>query len=149
MSKEENKWLHRCFYEVVVNGKDVEAADRFMSANYVSHSLPGKARGREALKALMRAFLAAFPDARVSVDDQVAEGDQVVSRFTFRGTQMAQFQGIPPLGQPVQVQVVDIARFEGNRCVERWGGLEQFSFWEQLGVGLATNRDSPAAFQSR
>ncbi len=45
---------------------------------------------------------------------------------------MAQFQGIPPLGQPVNVQVVEIARFEDGQCVERWGGLEQFSFWQQL-----------------
>ncbi len=67
--------------------------------------------------------MAAFPDARVNVDDQVAEGDRVISRFTFRATQMAQFQGIPPLGQSVQVQMVDIARFEGGLCVERWGGL--------------------------
>ncbi len=134
MSKEENKRLHRRFYEEVINCKRLDAVDDLIAATYKSHALPCSSTGREGLRALVYSFLAAFPDARVSVDDQVAEGDQVISRCTFRGTQMAQFHGIPPLGQPVTVQIVDIARFQDGKCIERWGGLDQFSFWQQLGV---------------
>ncbi len=134
MTKEENKKLLRRFYEEVINCKRLDAMDDLIAANYVSHSLPARSTGREGLRSLVCTFLAAFPDARVSVDDQVAEGDQVISRFTFHGTQMAQFHGMPPLGQPVTVQIVDIARFQDGKCIERWGGLDQFSFWQQLGV---------------
>ncbi len=133
MTKEENKRMHRRFYEEVVNRKCLDALDDLVAASYVSHALPARSSGRQGLRTLICSFLAAFPDARVSVDDQVADGDQVIARLTFRGTQMAQFHGIPPLGQPVTVQIVEIARFQDGRCIERWGGLDQFSFWQQLG----------------
>ncbi len=142
MSQEENKSIHRHFYEQVINSKDLEAVDRFVSPNYLGHGLSSELLGREGLKALVRTFLAAFPDASVTVEDQVADGNEVISRLIFRGTQMAQFQGIPPLGQPVTVQVVDIARFQDGKCVERWGGLDQFSFWQQLGIVRPPARSS-------
>ena len=71
-----------------------------------------------------------MPDLHVTLDDLIAEGDQVVTRWTMTGTQRGEFMGIPPTGKPVTVTGISIVRYAGGKQVEAWnewdgGGLEQ------------------------
>jgi predicted ester cyclase len=88
----------------------------------------------EGYRQFAEAFYAAFPDLSHTVEEQVAEGDLVVSRFTVRGTHRGEFQGIPPTGKQFEVTAVAIDRIAGGKIVERWGQLDALGLMQQLGV---------------
>ena len=135
MSAEDNKATNRRFYEEVINQKQLAAADEIAGANYVSHSFPpGLPPGREGLKAFVGAFHAAFADGHILIHQMVAEGDTVATRLTFHGTHTGDFMGIPPTGKQVAVPALDMARFADGKLVEHWGGPDQMSLMQQLGV---------------
>ncbi len=135
MSTEENMTTNRRFYEEVINQKHLAVADEVAGDNYVSHSFPpGLPPGREGLKVFISAFHAAFPDGHLSVDQMVAEGDTVATHLTFRGTHTGDFMGIPSTGKQVAVPALDMARFANGKLVEHWGGPDQMSLMQQLGV---------------
>jgi predicted ester cyclase len=134
-STEANKATNRRFYEEVINQKHLVVLDEVASTNYVSHSFPpGLPPGREGLKAFVGAFHAAFPDGHLSIDQMIAEGDTVATRLTFRGTHTGNFMGIPPTGKNVTVPALDMARYADGKLVEHWGGPDQMSLMQQLGV---------------
>jgi steroid delta-isomerase-like uncharacterized protein len=82
----------------------------------------------------LSAFLNAFPDSQFTIDDMIAEGDQVVTKKTLTGTHTADFAGIPATGKRVKLQFVDIMRVRDGRIVEHWLSMDQLSFMQQLGV---------------
>jgi predicted ester cyclase len=135
MSAETNKAASRRFYEEIINQKKLALVDEVAGANYVSHGFPpGLPPGREGLKAFVGAFHAAFPDGHLTIDQMIAEGDTVATRLTFHGTHTHEFMGIAPTGKKVTVPALDMARFEGGKLVEHWGGPDQMSLLQQLGV---------------
>jgi steroid delta-isomerase-like uncharacterized protein len=135
MSTEENMTTNRRFYEEVINQKHLSVVDEVAGEEYVSHSFPpGLPPGREGLKAFISAFHAAFPDGQLSIDQMIAEGDTVATRLTFRGTHTGDFLGIPSTGKQVVVPALDMARYTHGKLVEHWGGPDQMSLMQQLGV---------------
>jgi steroid delta-isomerase-like uncharacterized protein len=135
MSTEENKALLRRFYAEVLTKGNLAVIDELVANDVVSHILPpGLPPGPEGLKMFIGMFRAAFPDLNATVEDQIAEGDKVVSRVTVRGTHTGAFQGIPPTGKQATVQTIDIIRLAGGKQVEAWGGPDQLSLLQQLGV---------------
>jgi predicted ester cyclase len=135
MSAEDNKATNRRFYEEVINQKHLAVVDEIAGANYVNHSFPpGLPPGREGLKAFVGAFHAAFPDGQLSIDQMIGEGETVATRLTFRGTHTGDFLGIAPTGKQVAVPALDMARFADGKMVEHWGGPDQMSLMQQLGV---------------
>jgi predicted ester cyclase len=134
-STEANMATNRRFYEEVINQKRLAVVDEVAGANYDSHSFPpGFPPGREGLKAFISAFHTAFPDGHLSVDHMIASGDTVATRLTFRGTHTGDFMGIPPTGKKVTVPALDMARYADGKLVEHWGGPDQMSLMQQLGV---------------
>jgi len=134
-STEANLATNRRFYEEVINQKRLAVVDEVAGANYVSHSFPpGLPPGREGLKAFISAFHTAFPDGHLSVDHMIDSGDTVATRLTFRGTHTGDFMGIPPTGKKVTVPALDMARYADGKLVEHWGGPDQMSLLQQLGV---------------
>ena len=135
MSAEDNKATNHRFYEEVINQKHLAVVDEVAGANYVSHSFPpGLPPGREGLKAFVGAFHAAFADGHILIHQMVAEGDTVATRLTFQGTHTGDFMGIPPTGKQVAVPAMDMARYADGKLVEHWGGPDQMSLMQQLGV---------------
>jgi steroid delta-isomerase-like uncharacterized protein len=130
-----NKSVIRRFVEEVQNKKNWDVYDELNDPEFVNHSAPpGIPSDREGGKIYLAAFLNAFPDCRFTVDDMIAEGDQVVTKKTFTGTHEAEFAGIPPTGKRVTLQFVDIMRVRDGRIVEHWLSMDQLSFMQQLGV---------------
>jgi steroid delta-isomerase-like uncharacterized protein len=132
---ERNKSVVRRFIEEVQNEKRLELFDELNAEDFVNLSAPpGMASDREGGKMFLGGFLSAFPDSRVTIDDMIAEGDRVATKKTFTGTHSAEGIGIPPTGNRVTIQYVDILRLRDGRIIEHWLSMDQLSFMQQLGV---------------
>ena len=90
--------------------------------------------GREGVKQLIEIYLEAFKPMTVQVHDQYQDGDTVVSRVSFTGTQVGDFAGLPATGKSFQVEAIDILRFEGDRMAEHWGQFDVVGMLTQLGA---------------
>ena len=93
---EQNKTLVRRVVEEVYNQGNLAVADELAVSDLVIHLTSQEIRGREGAKEYVAALRAAFPDLHMTIEDQIAEGDRVVTRWTARGTHTGEFQGIPP-----------------------------------------------------
>ena len=132
---EENKAVIRRFYEEVWNEKNLDAIDELIAADHVDHTLPpGLPPGREGVKAFVSMYLSAFPDTKMTIEDIVAEGDKVVTRWTATATHTGELMGIPATGKQVTVTGLDINRYSGGKSVEHWGKFDQMGMMQQLGV---------------
>ncbi|SKC14125.1 ester cyclase [Dyadobacter psychrophilus] len=135
MTLEENKKFMSNFIEEVINKKNLDAADDLVAADFIEHlPFPGQGPGREGLKFAINAMLTGFPDMNWTVQEQIAEGETVVTRFTWTGTHDGAFMGIPPTNKKVEVWgvVIDVVRdglFAESRIIMDTVGLLQ-----QVGV---------------
>ena len=131
---ETNKSVIRRFVEEVQNQKNWDVYDELNDPSFFNHSAPPGMTDRDGSKRYLGGFLNAFPDCVFTIDDMIGEGDQVVTKKTFRGTHTAEFAGIPPTGRQVTLQFVDIMRVRDGRITEHWNCIDQLSFMQQLGV---------------
>ena len=135
MSTDDNKALMRRFLEEVFNKKNLAAIDEFIAPNHVDHTLPAfLPTTPEGTKRATGMYLKAFPDLHLTVEDMIAEGDKVVTRFTSHGTQKRAFMGIPPTSKQVTVTAIDINRIVGGKSVEHWLNMDTQGLLQQLGV---------------
>ena len=102
---------------------------------YVPSNSP-KFMSREEIVGLMKMFISAFPDFSWSIEDTVAEGDKVVTRFSMRGTHEGEWQGIPPTGKMVETSAIFITRIENGKVVEMREEENSVGFMMQLGMEL-------------
>lgn len=136
MSTEENKQLILRWREEIWNKRNVNIIDELHATDYVGHYsgvMPGPIRGREALKQLFAAYLAAF-DIEVTPEFLIAEGDMVAVHDTNRVKHTGQFQGIAPTGKEVTVTSTDIYRIVDGKIVEQWLESDFTSMMQQLGI---------------
>jgi steroid delta-isomerase-like uncharacterized protein len=136
MSVEENKALFRRMVEEVFNQGNVSTIDEFLAPNFIEREVlpPGTPGGLEGIKLLTMMFRTAFPDFHVRIDDMIAEGDKLVARTTWSGTQLGEFMGIPPSGKRVSFDVIDIIRLVEGKGVEHWGVMDSSTMMQQLGA---------------
>jgi steroid delta-isomerase-like uncharacterized protein len=136
MSAEDNKALVRRYCEEAWNKHNPAVVDQIYATDFVDRSpdIPGIPHTRDGLKQFMGVYLRAFPDANMTIEDQLVEGDRVVTRWTGRGTQTGQFMEMPPSGKKVAVPGVQIDRFSGGKIVEEWTLFDQLGMLQQLGA---------------
>lgn len=135
MSIEENKRLVRRFYQEIDEG-DLDAMDELVAEDYQDHSpppFPGFAPGREGLKQALRLFWEATPGTH-EIEDQIAEGDKVVTRLRARGIHEKDLPGIPATGMPITMTATVIHRIENGKLAEKWADKDLLGFLQQLGV---------------
>ena len=133
MPAEENKAIFRRYVEEVTNRGNLEIADEIFG-RYIAHQSDGSTleRGPEDVKRFTEEYRSAFPDWRVSIDEQIAEGDKVVNRVTLRGTHQRQFRDMAPTGNEVELKAVTIFRFsEEGKVVETWDYFDQLRLMRQ------------------
>ena len=118
---EANKALVRGFLDELHNKHNVAILDELATPTYTGHTPDGSTTGSEWVKENLSRRFAAFPDHRLTIDDQIAEGDKVVTRFTMSGTHKGEWQGIAPTGKQVTSSGVFVHRIEGGKLAERWG----------------------------
>ncbi len=92
------------FIDEVLNKKNIGAIDQIVAEDFLEHvPFPGQGPGRAGLRDAVTAFIAAFPDMQWRVDQQITEGNTVVTRFTLTGTHQGDFMGTPPTGRSIDV----------------------------------------------
>jgi predicted ester cyclase len=89
--------------------------------------------GKQGVKAYFAAFRRAVPDLHAQVHELLADGDKVVTRKTFHGTQTGEFMGLPPTGSAISVDVIDIVRVRDGKFVEHWNVLDTLVLMRQMG----------------
>lgn len=133
-SLEETKRVARRFPEEVATTGNIDLIDEICARDVVEHSSMGERRGREELKEQSEYVHAAFPDVSVTVEDEIAEGDTVAHRLTFRGTHEGEFAGVGPTGESVEIANMLFTRVEDGSITERWLLADMLGLLQQLGV---------------
>ena len=137
MSTEQNKAIARRFLEEVFGQGKLAVADEIVAPDHFDHgpgTLPGMPPGPEGSKLLVTVYRNAFPDIHFTIDEQIAEGDKVVTRWTGFGTHKGGLAGIPPTGKSATVTGIGVDRIVNGKIVESWGVFDQFGMLQQLGV---------------
>ena len=134
LTEEENKAFVRSWFEEGMNKQNPDIIDEFFDANHVYHdpSQP-KDLNLDEWKQLVSTVFTAFPDIHFTVEDQVAEGDKVATRWTFRGTHQGEFMGVLATGKQITVTGINISRHVNGKYVEDWGNWDVSIY---KGIGL-------------
>jgi steroid delta-isomerase-like uncharacterized protein len=112
-----------------------QTIDEIVEPDVVFHApVPTGATGTQALKQVWPVLFRAFPDLRVTVEDLIEEGDEVVSRNTVTGTHQGDYMGLPPTGRSITYDEIFVYRFGNGRITEIWGVVDVFSQLRQLGL---------------
>jgi len=141
VSAEQNKTKVRAFYERAVNQGDLNAVDDLVASAELAHN-SGGGEGHNtpaSVKAWVVQLRAAFPDIQVTVEELIEQGDKVVNRVTYRGTQTGEVQDpvwgrIAPTRRKIAWAAIAINRFADGKSVEAWDLIDDSSYWQQLGV---------------
>jgi steroid delta-isomerase-like uncharacterized protein len=138
MSAEENKATVRRFLEEAFGGGKTELVDEVLHSDFVCYdpnSESGEIRGADTIKGEIDYFRSAVPDLTYTVEDQVAEGDKVVTRYTASGTHQGEFFGVAGTGNRVEFTGIQIDRFdESGKLVEEWPEYDLLGAMRQLGA---------------
>lgn len=113
-----------------------DVIDEYIAPGYIGHdpSQPKPIQGIEGTKENYRQYIDAFTGAHIAVDEQIAEGDIVASRWTARGTHTGEITGIAPTGKEVTVSGITISRLEGGKIIEEWTNWDTLGMMVQIGA---------------
>jgi steroid delta-isomerase-like uncharacterized protein len=132
---EENKAIARQLIEDVWLAGNPAAVEDYYAADVVDHALPpGMPPGREGVKAFASMYTGALTDSEISIEDQVAEGDLVVTRWSSQATHSGELMGIPATGKRISASGIGINRIVDGKVVESWSQVDQMGMMQQLGV---------------
>jgi steroid delta-isomerase-like uncharacterized protein len=135
MSSEQNKTIVRRLVEEPWKG-DLSVIDELIDRDYVGYdpSIPEPLRGPDGFKEFVSTYRAAYSDARVTVVDQIAEGDKVATRWTARGQHDGDLMGVTPTGKQVTISGITLSRLANGKVVEEYTNWDTFGMMQQLGV---------------
>jgi predicted ester cyclase len=132
---EKNKALVRRFYEEIDKG-NIGILDELLADDYIDHNPPpfhvDQASGRERVKVDFKVFLEATPGYH-HIEDQIAEGDKVVTRMTSYGKHTGDLPGAPRTGNDMKMTSITIHRIKDGKIVEKWSEKDMISFLQQIG----------------
>jgi len=131
MPERENRDLILRYLEEF-NAGNLEAAAACFADDLVGHEPSRDLHGRDGIMHSLAGFRNAFPDIRVTVEDLVAEGDRVVVRWSFRGTQRGEVLGVAPTGRRVTVTRMIFYRISEGGISEYWGSWDRMGLLQQL-----------------
>ena len=138
MSAEQNKAIARRFIEEVWNNQNLAAIDELYAPSAIEHrDSPPFDLDRESAKQYTAPLFSAFPDVHVTIEDMVADGDTVVTRWRARGTHQGELMGIAPTGKTISVMGISIGRHDANgQLVESWTTWDRLTMLQQLDINL-------------
>jgi steroid delta-isomerase-like uncharacterized protein len=131
---EHYKDLARQTWEIV-NQHNPDLIEEFYPPDFVWHEPDGDIQGYEQAKQFVSTFFKGFPDINITVEDVIAEGEKVVSRYTIRGTHQGETEEFgPPTERQMELKGITIHRFEDGKIVEEWEAYDNLSVLQQLGL---------------
>jgi len=137
MSVQENKALARRSWQIVTetNLDTLEEALKEVYADtFVMHEPDEDVRGIEGLTQFVSTIRSAVPDLRVTLEDDIAEGKKVVSRWRAQGTHQGELMGIAPTGNEVAKTGITIHRIEDGKIIEEWENWDALGLMQQIGA---------------
>ena len=139
MSALDNKALIRRWVEALNNGTWAEAAGVLFTTTFVLHdpmAPPGLPAGPQGMKDYVAPYFAAFPDLQFTVEDQIADGDRVTTRYTGQGTHRGELMGIAPTGKHATATGITIFRIEEGKMAQMWQNWDALGLMQQVGAIL-------------
>ena len=135
MSTIDSKALAQRWLEEVWNKGDLNLIDELIAPEYVLHdpTRPGL-KGRAGIKGSISMFRQAFPDLTFTVEDQIAETDKIVTRYTVQGTHLGPLMGIPATGKQGTITGIDIYRISNGQIAEAWSNWDTLGLLQRIGV---------------
>jgi steroid delta-isomerase-like uncharacterized protein len=135
LTSEQNKAIVRRAFEEPWQG-NLDVVDELIATQYIGHdpANPEPLHGPEGVKEFISSYRAAFPDARITVEEQLAEGNLVATRWSGRGTHEGELMGVAPTGKKVTVSGLAISRLENGKIVEEFQNWDNFGLMKQLGA---------------
>ncbi len=130
---ERNKEAVRRFFQEIWNDGDESAIDRYLAEDAAGND-PKFGVGRESFRRQWRKWQNAFPDIHFELEELVAEGDTVVSRWTLTGTHTGEFLGVAPTGRTVRVSGMSLDHLRDGMVVSGFDGWDALGFRQQLGI---------------
>jgi steroid delta-isomerase-like uncharacterized protein len=126
--------MRRC-YELI-NAGDLEGFGGFLADDFIEHEeTPGLAPTKDGVVEFFKLYRAGFPDLRMVPEDFIASGDKVTIRVRATGTNTGDFMGRPATGKTMDIQLIDIVRFEEDGLAhEHWGVADAMTMMQQLGA---------------
>lgn len=134
------------YMEQVWNQRKLELIDEMIASNFVQHEpqSPFPVTGTDGVRRFIEHYLVAFPDLHFTVDDIIAEGQTVVTRWTSTATHTGDLSGIPATGRRISVTGMFCGRVENGKFVESWSNWDALGLLQQLGVAPAQPLDQAA-----
>jgi steroid delta-isomerase-like uncharacterized protein len=136
MSTEENKAIVRRVNDEVWSEGHLDVIDELIADDFVATVVgaPEQIRGPQGFREFVGLYRKAFPDLRITIDEEVAEGETVVTRWTAIGTNEGELMGMPATGKQATTAGININRISGGRLVEGWGLFDQLGLLQQIGA---------------
>ena len=137
MSAEESKALARRYVEEIWDKGNLDLIDELFTTDFVRHGPPvieGEVHGPEGLKGLVSTYHTGFPDFKVDIEELIAEGDRVVTRWTVRGTHEGELMGNAPTGNRATFTGFLVDRISGDKIEEEWVDYDTLRVMQQIGA---------------
>ena len=130
----EAEFMHRWFEEIW-NNRNESVIDEMFAEDGVGHGLGTEPIvGPENFKTFHRAFVSAYPDLKVHVEDTVVEGDKIATRCRVTGSHRGDGIGVPPTDRPVDFTGMVIVRVKDGKIVEAWNEFDFMKMYTQVGA---------------
>ncbi len=136
MNTDQNKATVRRLVEEGFNKHNLKLLDEIFANDAVSHDpqQPNIARGPEGARQSMQVYTTAFPDSKLTIEREIAEGDYVVQYLRTTGVHSGPLGNIPATGKKTDVTGVIISKLRDGKVVETWSLWDQLSLMQQIGV---------------
>jgi steroid delta-isomerase-like uncharacterized protein len=125
----------RQFWAVWEEG-NVDLLDEMLAPEYINHTLaaPDLPPGPEGVKEVVSMFHSAMPDLRVVIEDMIAEGDKVATRYSLEGTHEGELFGAPSTGKRLSIKSITVERVSEGKIREHWRATDEMGMMRQLGI---------------
>jgi steroid delta-isomerase-like uncharacterized protein len=134
----------RRFWDVWEEG-NIDLLDELLAPDYVNHTLatPDLPSGPEGVREVVSMFRTAMPDLKVVIEDMIAEGDKVATRYALEGTHEGELFGVAPTGKHLSIKSMTVERLSGGKIVEHWRVTEELDMMRQLdAIGVPGEQSS-------
>ena len=142
-AEESNKAIMRRFWGVWDKG-DIDLLDELLAPNYINHTLatPDLPPGPEGVKEVVSMFHSGMPDLRVVIEDMIAEGDKVATRYALEGSHKGELFGATPTGRQLSIKSMTVERVSEGKIIEHWRVTDELDMMRQLGA-IGTPENNP------
>jgi steroid delta-isomerase-like uncharacterized protein len=133
-----NEQLFKRYFDEVANGGNLDLADEIFAEDYRHHDPanpdPRPMIGSQAVKDHLTSLKGAFPDLVFDVEDTISDGDQIIVRWTARGTNTGDYFGMPATGKSIEITGMNTWRTRDGKAIEGWVNRDDMGLLQQLGV---------------